>query len=164
MPGRPRKPTALKKQAGTLQKCRTNPNEPQLPPELPPPPAGLSPEVVDAYVAHGQLVLDMRVMTRADSNSLVAWATCWVDWQRAVAQLESFKALNGGSEYYESDGNSGRQIKAHPALGVARAAERAYRNWCQSFGTTPSDRAKVAAVDKPAEKSKLAKVLELKKA
>lgn len=29
MPGRPRKPTAIKKLQGTLQKCRTNENEPK---------------------------------------------------------------------------------------------------------------------------------------
>lgn len=156
---RPRKPTALKKQAGTLQKCRTNQAEPELPPELPPPPDGLSPDVAAAYVTHGQRLLDMRVMTRADVGALVSLAYAYVDREEARAALDDFIKANG-SVYYQS----GDLIKAHPALATRNEADRRYRGWCQSFGLTPSDRSKVAAVDKPAEKSKMAKVLEMKRA
>lgn len=156
--GRPRKPTALKQQAGTLQPCRTNKAEPQLPPELPPPPAGLDERVVEAYMAHGKRLLDMRVLTRADVGALAAMAQAWVDWRRASEALESFIAENM-SEYYVS----GDLIKAHPAIGVRNEADRRYRSWCQSFGMTPSDRAKVAAIDTGGEKSKLAKLMEMRK-
>jgi P27 family predicted phage terminase small subunit len=159
MPGRPKKPTALKRQNGTARKDRTNTAEPQLPPELPAPPDGLDDRVIAAYMAHGKRLLDMRVMTRADVGALVGMAQSWVDWQRALETLAKFVETNG-SEYYET----GDLIKAHPALGVRNEAERRYRSWCQSFGMTPSDRAKVAAIDSTAEKSPLAKLLEMKRA
>lgn len=47
--GRPRKPTAMKRLSGTLQPCRTNPNEPVPAGELPPPPAELTPAEQDAW-------------------------------------------------------------------------------------------------------------------
>jgi len=152
-----RKPTALKQQKGTLQNCRANKNEPKLAPELPPPPDGLDERVVEAYMIHGKRLLDMRVLTRADAGSLAAMAQAWVDWRRANEALESFIQENM-SEYYVS----GDLIKAHPAVGVRNEADRRYRAWCQSFGMTPSDRAKVAAIDTPNEKSSMAKLLEMK--
>ena len=156
--GRPRKPTALKAQAGTLQPCRTNGAEPQLPPELPPPPDGLDERVTEAYMIHGKRLLDMRVLTRADAGSLAAMAQAWVDWRRAVETLADFVQENM-SEYYVS----GDLIKAHPAVGARNEADRRYRGWCQSFGMTPSDRAKVSAIETGGEKSKLAQLMEMKR-
>lgn len=159
--GRPRKPTELKRQAGTLQPCRTNFSEPQLPPELPAPPEGLSATVLEAYHVHGRMLLDMRVLTRADRLSLAAMAQSYCDWREAVALLEA----NGGPICREPivDGSGeilGYKTKAHPAVAVRNEAERRYRGWCQSFGLTPSDRSKVSA-QKEEKKSDLAKLLEM---
>ena len=160
---RPRKPTALKKQAGTLQPCRTNPAEPQLPPELPPPPPGLDDRVLDAYMDHGKRVLDLRALTRADAGALAAMAQVWVQIQTDTEALEAFKLTNNGSHYYESEGASGRQIKAHPAVSARQSAMAQYRSWCGQFGLTPSSRSQVSAIDTGGEKSKLAKLMEMRK-
>lgn len=159
---RPRKPTAIKKAAGTLQKCRTNPAEPQLHPELPPPPAGLDDRVLAAYMEHGKRVLDMRVMTRADVGALVGLASAYVEIERATETLAAF-VIENGSEYYEANGNSGRQIKPHPALSVRQSADSRYRAWCTQFGLTPSSRSNVSAIEDKGDKSPLAKLMEMKR-
>lgn len=111
-----------------------------------------------AYMAHGERLLDMRVLTKADAGALLSMAQAFVDRESARATLQAFMEANG-SEYYQS----GELIKAHPALGIRNEADRRYRAWCQSFGMTPADRAKVAAIDAPQEKSPMAKVMEMVK-
>jgi P27 family predicted phage terminase small subunit len=145
-----------KQRRGTLQPSRSNGAAPVLPPELPPPPDGLDERVLAAYMAHGARLMDMKVLTRADSFALVALASAWVDWQRAIETLEEFKTDNGSEYYWKGD-----LIKTHPAVGVRNEAQRRYRGWCQSFGLTPGDRAKVAVVDAPSAKSSMAKILEM---
>ena len=154
--GRPRKPTAIKDRQGTLQACRTNKSEPNLPPSLPAPPKGLDADVHAAYMAHGRRLLDMRVLTKADAGSLLAMAQAYVDWQSALRELAKFVAETG-SAYYES----GETIKAHPATVVRNEADKRYRNWAQSFGMTPSDRSKVSAIEDTGQKSAMAELLEM---
>lgn len=148
--GRPRKPTAIKRQQGTLQPCRTNPHEPQLDPSLPPPPEGLPPRVIEEYYAIGSRLLDMRVMTAADVGALVACARAYVDWIEACEEID-----RNGSQFVDAAGG----IRAHPAISIRNEADRRHRAWLQSLGLTPSDRSKVNA-QKSEAKSDLARLLE----
>jgi P27 family predicted phage terminase small subunit len=162
MPGR--KPTAIKKTKGTLQPCRANPNEPQLSPELPAPPAGLSPRVRDQYMVVGSRLLDMRVMTRADVDAVVGAAQAWADWRSAVEAIEAAGGPIVEIPIYAADNGEqiGVQYKAHPAVAMRNEADRRHRGWLQSLGLTPVDRARVSAIQ-PQEKTKLAQLVEMKR-
>lgn len=161
MPGRPRKPTELKRQKGTLQPCRTNVNEPQLDPELLPPPDGLAPRVVEAYYSIGQRLLDMRVMTRADVGAVVGAAQAWVDWREACEAIDANGSQLVDDPILDSDNEVvGHRTKAHPAVAIRNEADRRLRGWYQSLGLTPADRSKVNA-QKEQKKSDLAKLLEM---
>lgn len=164
MPGRPRKPTAVKARQGTLQPCRTNPAEPQLSPSLPPPPDGLPPRVVEAYYAHGQRLLDMEVVTAADAGALLGCAQAYVDWREAVEMLDRYGSQIVEEPILTKDGDViGYKIRKHPAVDVRNNADKRYQNWCTKFGLTPADRSRVNAVTKE-QKSPMAKLLEMRRA
>ncbi|MHC4393851.1 MAG: phage terminase small subunit P27 family, partial [Planctomycetota bacterium] len=65
-----RKPTALKRQAGTLQPCRTNANEPQPDPGIPPTPEHLSGRARNVSPQVAEMLFAMIVLTTADAMAV----------------------------------------------------------------------------------------------
>src|SRR6185369_2073636 len=92
--GRPRKPTALKKLAGTARKDRENAQEPRLKPvPLPDPPEDLTKHERAAWLQLRELVDPMQITTAAD---LVAFRAMVEDAGMLATLRQSF--IDSGGE------------------------------------------------------------------
>ncbi len=148
----PKLPTELKRARGTLRPCRENPNAPDLPLELPEPPAGdFRPELLAEFDRLAEILFAAGTATRADSFAILGCAQAILDHRDACSVIAS------QGTYVETAGG----LKVHPAVRVRNDADKRARAWMQSLGLTPSDRAKVSAAPAPREKSGLAKLLEM---
>ncbi len=141
-----RKPTALKRQAGTLQRCRTNQNEPEPPLAMPLPPAHLSDRARCVFEGVSQLLYDMGVLSVADCFAVEGLSQAYCDWRNAVEFLDS-----NGSNYvvihHAPDGTSREELKPYPQVAMASNADKRMRAWLQSCGLTPADRQKISRLD-----------------
>ena len=139
--GRPRKPTHLKKLSGTLQPCRTNPNEPTPAVYLPTPPDWLSERAREYWGEIGAVLLAMRLTTIADGPALQLLTEALAEWAEA-RQIVHQQGLT-----YTTTSKMGEVIP-HPRPEVSMAADawrRALR-MLSEFGLTPASRSKVSAL------------------
>lgn len=130
-------PTALKVLKGE-RPDRINHDEPQPRDGLPACPPGVSKQVKEIWDYTIAELAQMRVITPADRDGLVAYCEAVALHRQASAVVASAghadKALNGGHA-------------RHPAIQVQREAAATMRAWAQEFGLTPAARTgiKVAA-------------------
>jgi P27 family predicted phage terminase small subunit len=138
--GRSRKPTATKKQQGTLQKSRTLENE-------------LSPVVISNVEAPKFLQEDQRkmfqffvdkfskegLMTEMDDVAVVALAIDYSIYIDAIKKVNSMGLV--------SKGKNGSPL-TNPYLKIANDALKSVMKICVEFGMTPAARTKVAAAPK----------------
>ena len=154
--GRKRKPTELKRSAGTLQPCRTNDNEPNyvLQTEIPDPPKYLSKVGRDVYYSTAAELLGLGILTRVSLTMFVAYC------------IEVAK-------YYECQENiakEGTRIKnrfdewtINPLVKVANDALNLMIKLAGEFGITPAASSKVSATSaNETDASKLVKRLQSK--
>lgn len=124
------KPTALRVLHGD-RKDRINTDEPQPREGLPTCPREVDPAVRKVWDYTIAELAQMKVVTPADRDPLLAYCEAVVLHRRASAMLAdagfSERALNGGSA-------------KHPAVSIQRDAAATMRAYAQEFGLTPSSR------------------------
>jgi P27 family predicted phage terminase small subunit len=137
--GRPHKPTALKKLAGTLRKDRTNRQE-----WIPPAGAPTMPEGLDA-VARAEwrkaveLLLPAGLLTLADGRILESYCRA-VSRARAAAAVVETEGLTVETQ---------QGCQAHPATGIEHRAWEAANRYGERLGLDPSSRSKLRVPEKP---------------
>jgi len=91
--GRPRKPTQWKRIAGTLQPCRTNPDEPIPDGPLFGPPDGLTDAEREHWV---RLETVAPWLTCADRDAVRQCVETWSDYRAERAKLEARGSVDDG--------------------------------------------------------------------
>jgi P27 family predicted phage terminase small subunit len=131
---------------GTLQRCRTNLNEPRPDPGIPATPEHLSGRARKVFPQVAEMLFDMGVLTTADAMAVEGLCQAYADWRDAVEFVDRH-----GSTYvvtrYGPDGTPREELKAYPQVALRNEADRRMRGWLQSCGLTPVDRARVSALD-----------------
>lgn len=149
MAGRPRKPTAVKALQGTLQKCRTNPNEPKPTGDLKNvvPPPYLTETAKDIW----RYALDNApegLLTNLDLGIFTQWVVCFDAFITMSAAMKE-----GGT--VQTDGHGVKRVNdlLHQILKTT-AVLRGLEN---ELGFTPAARSKISTVRaEKAEKNKFA--------
>lgn len=139
MGGRPRKPTAVKALQGTLQKCRTNPNEPKPKGELKNvvvPPPYLTETAKDVW----RYALDNApegLLTNLDFGIFTQWVVCFDAFITMTAAMKE-----GGT--VQTDGRGVKRVNdlLHQILKTT-AILRGLEN---ELGFTPASRSKITTV------------------
>ena len=138
-----RKPTQLKRLAGTLRRDRVNPREPKPPRGLPTLPRGTSPAV---RREHARLVRQLALMpgvaTRADASALELAAYAFAEYRAAAAVV-----LEQGPTYESTTQAGAVMHRARPAVAIAADAWRRAHAALQTFGLSPSSRPKVEGAE-----------------
>jgi len=145
MGGRPRKPTAVKKLQGTLQKCRANPAEPTPQNDLKAmtPPEYLTDSAKEIWVfALSQAPEGM--LSTLDFGIFSEWA---VVYDQFLTISESIK--KGGTLRRETDG----ELVPSPLLSKLHSTITLLRGLQSDLGFTPSSRSRVVSFGKATEKT-----------
>ena len=135
--GRRPLPTAVKRARGTLQPCRTNPDEPPVHVTRPDVPPGLDAMERRAWDRYAEHLVGMRVLT-VDNQSALRDLAC--------ADVRVVRARRGAAKNgpVETDPETGRSRRSAWALELDAALADLHRIR-GLFGLTPSDRVKVKA-------------------
>ncbi|MCW8884152.1 MAG: phage terminase small subunit P27 family [Motiliproteus sp.] len=153
MPGPSPKPTALKVLQGNAGKRAIPKNEPKPKAEKPRTPAHLSPKAKYAFKGLSELLLEMGVLTIADSKSLELLCDAYSEW-RDLRDL-----VNKHGFTYETTNQAGEtMIKARPEVAMASDAFKRIRGMINEFGLSPASRTKVQT-NEPQEHDQLAEFL-----
>lgn len=136
-------PTEIKKQRGTLRNDRTNPNEPQLSPIIPPIPTWLSEDGQKSFVELSSLLYDMSVLTQADELSLTLLCDAYGDYKQAK---EIINNLGPTQDVTSREGHT-KSIQRPEVIIANQAFVRVFA-LLKEFGLTPSSRAKVNAIER----------------
>ena len=143
MGGRPRKPTAVKKLQGTLQKCRTNPAEPIPPNDLKAmaPPEYLTDSAKEIWIfALSQAPEGM--LSTLDFGLLSEWAVVYDQFLTISAGIK-----RDGTLQETADG----ELIASPLLAKLNATISLLRGLQSDLGFTPASRSKVVSFGKRPE-------------
>lgn len=145
MGGRPRKPTAVKRLQGTLQKCRTNPAEPTPPNDLKAmtPPEYLTDSAKEIW-AFALSQAPEGMLSTLDFGIFSEWA---VVYDQFLTISESIK--KGGTLRRETDG----ELVASPLLSKLHSTITLLRGLQSDLGFTPSSRSRVVSFGKDTEKT-----------
>lgn len=145
MGGRPRKPTAVKKLQGTLQKCRTNPAEPTPQNDLKAmtPPEYLTDSAKEIW-AFALSQAPEGMLSTLDFGIFSEWA---VVYDQFLTISESIK--KGGTLRRETDG----ELVPSPLLSKLHSTITLLRGLQSDLGFTPSSRSRVVSFGKESEKT-----------
>jgi P27 family predicted phage terminase small subunit len=145
MGGRPRKPTAVKKLQGTLQKCRTNPAEPTPQNDLKAmtPPEYLTDSAKEIW-AFALSQAPEGMLSTLDFGIFSEWA---VVYDQFLTISESIK--KGGTLRRETDG----ELVPSPLLSKLHSTITLLRGLQSDLGFTPSSRSRVVSFGKATEKT-----------
>lgn len=153
--GRPRKPTAHKRLAGTLRPSRENPAEPRATPiELPDPPEDLTDLERAAWVELKALIDPMQIATAAD---VVAFRAMVEDAGMLATLRKSF--VDAGSEPVSvEETKAGAQLRMRPEVLSIPTYRKLMLLHFVRWGLSPADRQRVSALtDTKPKKDPLAK-------
>ena len=128
------KPTEAKRRAGNPGHRPLNPNEPDLPLELPKCPSYLNGRARYQWRVIGKALIEARLMTAIDETALAALCQAKSDW---VTAIEKIGAKGAG---YEVDG----LLKKNPWVAVKAEAWKEMSRMMAEFGMTPSSRSRVS--------------------
>ena len=139
--GRPRKPTAVKRLAGTARKGRENPAEPQLEPvALPGPPKDLTAHERAAWIELKALIDPMQIATAAD---VAAFRSMVEDAGMLAALRQSF--IDAGAEpVYSEDTKAGAQLRMRPEVLSIPTYKKLLLLHFARWGIDPADRQRVS--------------------
>lgn len=145
MGGRPRKPTAVKKLQGTLQKCRANPAEPTPQNDLKAmtPPEYLTDSAKEIW-AFALSQAPEGMLSTLDFGIFSEWA---VVYDQFLTISESIK--KGGTLRRETDG----ELVPSPLLSKLHSTITLLRGLQSDLGFTPSSRSRVVSFGKDTEKT-----------
>ena len=143
MGGRPRKPTAVKKLQGTLQKCRANPAEPTPQNDLKAmtPPEYLTDSAKEIW-AFALSQAPEGMLSTLDFGIFSEWA---VVYDQFLTISESIK--KGGTLRRETDG----ELVPSPLLSKLHSTITLLRGLQSDLGFTPASRSKVVSFGKRPE-------------
>ena len=137
--GHNRKPTKRKQVEGNPGHRRLNKREPEARPGEPAMPAYLSPMARAIWRHLVPLLLEMKVLTRADGHALAMVCTSLVTVIRADRAIEKYGAVCATVDH-----ETGVAIlKANPAIRVRSDAMRHARSGLAAFGLDPASRSKL---------------------
>jgi hypothetical protein len=147
--GRPRKPTAHKRLAGTLRNDRQNHAEPRLQPiALPDPPADLTDLERAAWVELKELIDPMQIATAAD---VVAFRSMVEDAGMLAALRKSF--IDSGSEPVTvEETKAGAQLRMRPEVLSIPTYRKLMLLHFVRWGISPADRQRVSVLSDPTAK------------
>ena len=137
---RPRKPSHLKIIAGTSQKCRTNPNEPDAPSGSPDAPLWLSDRATEIFASLCALIDGMGYLSTADQAVIAMAASRLEEVEIATARIE-----DGGRTYETTNAQGDAMIRSHPMVAQRNEAMRHAHSLLSELGLTPAARSKVSA-------------------
>lgn len=145
MAGRPRKPTAVKKLQGTLQKCRANLAEPTPQNDLKAmtPPEYLTDSAKEIW-AFALSQAPEGMLSTLDFGIFSEWA---VVYDQFLTISESIK--KGGTLRRETDG----ELVPSPLLSKLHSTITLLRGLQSDLGFTPSSRSRVVSFGKESEKT-----------
>lgn len=140
--GRPKLPTAVKLLQGTLQKCRTNPDEPTPEVAVPETPdlSHLSETAQRLWPEFAAILYEMRVLTTVDGPGLTQLVQAFaegVDARQAIKDA-------GGPTYSVTSREGNTVWRVRPEVAIAADADRRFLAWSIQFGLTPAARSKVS--------------------
>lgn len=138
---KPRKPTEMKRAAGTLQPCRTNKAEPKPRRALLDPPDDLAPEAAEHWRRLAPICDGMGVLTVADGDAMRGLCETLAE----VRSLRRLIAEYGGYTFETMNAAGGRMLRAYPEVAILSDAERRLLEYLRRFGLTPADRSRVSA-------------------
>ena len=139
--GRKRTPDHLKIVAGTAQKCRMSPGQPEANPGISDPPSWLS-EVAAAHYRRVDAILHgMGIASPDNADALALLASRLEEIEVCTAVIE-----DGGRVYeqLDEDGNV-KMVRARPEVAMRNEAMRHAQSLLAEFGLSPAARAKVSA-------------------
>lgn len=141
--GRPKKPDAIKKLSGTLQKCRqTQPVEAvqaMAPLSAAKPPAWLSPVAKKVFKEKAAQLISLRALTLLDIDMLAAYAAAYARMIDAIKQLED------GSIVTENYNKGLLSYAVSPFEKIKNDAIKIVNQIGAQFGFTPASRASILA-------------------
>ena len=141
MPGPARKPTIQKQLGGTLQPSRANKQEPVPDVALPLPPDWLSERARAYWGEIGAVLLNMKVVTAADSPALQLLTETMAEW------AEARQAVHVRGLVYELETEGGQTMRRpNPEVAQASDAMKRALRMLTEFGLTPASRSKVSAL------------------
>ena len=155
MPGRRRKPSALKLIEGTWRADRARPNEPSPRRARPRPPARLSPHARRAWQQIVGIADALGVLAVTDMLAVESFSEAVGDLRAARESLALPLTINGvtlcagGERYYVTGGPEAPFVRARPELSQIERADRRVAGWISRFGFSPADRGKVSALPSP---------------
>ncbi|MDO7851387.1 phage terminase small subunit P27 family [Hymenobacter convexus] len=147
--GRPRKPTHLKKLAGTLQPSRTNPLEPVPAVALGQPPEWLSATAKEYWDEIGGILLQMNLVSYGDTAAMTLLCDVLAQWVSVRVTI----AKKG--RVYELLSDGGKVFRARPEVAMEADLWRRASRMLVEFGLTPASRSKVSALGDKEEKDPL---------
>lgn len=145
--GRKRTPDHLKIVAGTAQKCRMNPEQPEANAGLSEPPAWLSEAAAAHYRRIDAILHGMGIASPDNTDALAMLASRLEEIEICTTVIED------GGRVYEQLGEGGevRMIRARPEVAMRNEAMRHAQALLAEFGLTPAARSKVSAGKPPEE-------------
>lgn len=164
MPGRKRKPTAIKLVTGNPGRRPLNPDEPQGDRGVPTCPEHLSKRGKSTFRRLGKLLDEMGVITKGDGLALEMLVSAYEEYRDArdlIHDAASEKAFEGQTVemkdglIYKSFTQNGVILRAHPANAIATNAWRRVMSGISEFGLTPAARSKVNGAGSGAESDPL---------
>lgn len=137
MAGRPRKPTALKRLQGTLQKCRTNPHEPipEVDLKCVPPPDYLTESAKEIWNFSLQAA-PQKMLSSLDYGIFTEWVVCFDQFVKLSACIKE-----QGTFTKDGDGN----VKVSDLLHHITKTAGILRGLQNELGFTPASRSKVVS-------------------
>ena len=148
MRGRKPKPTRIKQLTGNPGKRRINPKEPDpgLPAGLPIPPTHFNRAAKKEWNRAGSVLLESRILTRADIALLEAYCRLYGRWDEAERKVRRQGMIIALGKERK---NKYQQI--NPFLTIATQCIRQMRLYLAELGMTPSSRSRIAAEERPIE-------------
>lgn len=146
---RPRKPTAIKKLQGTLQKCRTNPGEPVPTKMLAEAPEDFSESVREIW-NYALSVAPPNVLAAIDYSVFAVWCVAVDTFNQARTEVERTGLM--------AEGSMGQPTK-NPAISIMNDAAYLMMKAASELGFTPASRSKVTVIATEKKKDELDDIL-----
>jgi P27 family predicted phage terminase small subunit len=139
-------PTHLKLLRGNPGRQKLNENEPQpeIPPNIPAPPAFLNGYALEEWHRVERELYALKLLTNVDINPLAAYCVAYQRWRDAEEMLHDMAKRDGVTRALLIKGTKGVAVR-NPLVAVARQAALDMVRYASEFGLTPAARSRIAA-------------------
>lgn len=147
-PGRPPKPTSIRKLEGNPSKRPFNELEPIPPLALPDMPEHLDGLAAEAWDRMAHVMYSMKLLTVADRDMMEAYCTAYQTWREANEDIRK----NGSTmDSYHPNGDL-RYSQIRPQVTIANKALEQMMKIAVQFGLTPAARSRLMVLPKDKNK------------